>query len=286
MCLSLGKQKYLKVFFFSILIYLPNATSAIEYDNHALGIRTHVPPASVCVIDMQGRMSGMNPDSLIDAWGGSEEINQIPKTEVDSQNIASDEESEYGKPQDKTAWFITIADGGKQTYSIVVKGIVSGVQRFTFSAFYAGERTLRPDYFINVLVGQDKYCRFQVTYDPANYSKIVTIDRGTTATKLMDALDVSCKIGDIDSNGICQSLKAKLVAISGSIGVNNVNAAKGELTAFLNELKAQGGKHVKEPSLSILLDEGDSLKRSINYNHLVLPNLKPGRKEKSWWWPF
>jgi len=217
--------------------------------------------------------------------GGARFVNNIPDTEIESQNISSDRGEDFGKPQDRTAWYITIADGGKSSYSLIAKGIISGVQKYEFQPYFKSlRRRLMPSTWCSILVASGKVHCIKVTFDPNNENNSITVNRNTSASSLMESVDASCEIGQIDNSGICQSLKAKLLAILESIEKGKRNSAIGQMTSFLNELKAQRGKHIKEPALSILMEEGETLQKTINEYPEVTPIKLITRK--NWWWPF
>ncbi len=64
--------------------------------------------------------------------------------------------------------------------------------------------------------------------------------------------------------GICRSFQAKARAIEADIKRKQYDAAKGSLNSFINELKAQGDKHVIEPAMTILREEADAILRGLD----------------------
>ena len=81
--------------------------------------------------------------------------------------------------------------------------------------------------------------KFQFTYnsDPANPAG--TAKRFITTSSLKQDITLSRKIGWIDNDGIMNSLLKKVEAIEASIAKGNKTAAKNQLNAFINEVRAQ-----------------------------------------------
>jgi hypothetical protein len=74
--------------------------------------------------------------------------------------------------------------------------------------------------------------------------------------RALDLLRSACGMGWITSDGVCHSLQVKLDAAGRSLGGGDAQSAKGQLTAFLNELGAQRGaepgKHVTDNAYWLL----------------------------------
>ncbi len=75
-----------------------------------------------------------------------------------------------------------------------------------------------------------------------------------TIDDIIAEVGVMCSAGNIDNQGIANSLTAKLDAALKSLERGNVHAAKNTLLAFINALEAQAGKHVSEDAAARLID--------------------------------
>lgn len=75
---------------------------------------------------------------------------------------------------------------------------------------------------------------------------------GEILDQMEKLLDFSCRRGWIDNRGICTSLEQKLRQVRRSRDRGQMEAARHQLRAFRNELKAQRGKHINESAYSAL----------------------------------
>ena len=152
---------------------------------------------------------------------------------------------------------------------------------------------LGPVSLYNLYVATGSLNRLRVTFDPDRnlYVKVERIVRGEDLVK---SIDIACRLKYIAPQGICQSLRAKARAAADAMARGNSKAATGEINAFLNELRAQGGKHVREPALTILREEAETLLSDLSRTGMggavsatVLQGsaVKPNTR-KPWWWPF
>lgn len=80
----------------------------------------------------------------------------------------------------------------------------------------------------------------------------VTFNIVVTIDSLIAATQRTCSLGWISKVGSCQSLLAKLRAAKVSLGRGQTQAARGQLNAFLNELRAQKAKSVNQSAYDLL----------------------------------
>jgi hypothetical protein len=114
---------------------------------------------------------------------------------------------------------------------------------------------------------------FQVTMDSVAHG--VRAVRVVQPAELIQTVSLSCTLAQIAPGGMRESLMAKARAAADAFARGNKKAARGSLQAFLNELKAQGGKHVKEPALTILREEAEALLNPPP----PMPKVKPGKSK-------
>jgi hypothetical protein len=115
---------------------------------------------------------------------------------------------------------------------------------------------------IPFLVSKGVTREMRVVFSPSNNCDLKAA-RVVRAGDLAATLAVACELKMISPSGICASLRKKANAADASLKKGNVVASANQLNAFLNDLKAQGGKHIKEPALTILREEAEALLKSI-----------------------
>jgi hypothetical protein len=91
----------------------------------------------------------------------------------------------------------------------------------------------------------------------------VTFNIVVTIDSLIDATQRACSMGWISKKGTCQSLLAKLRVAKASLGRGQTQAARGQLNAFLNELRAQKGKSVNQSAYDLLKTDANYLLNTI-----------------------
>jgi hypothetical protein len=240
--------------------------------DHGLTVNTGVPPATILVTDEQGRRAGVDPAIMLDEVGlppfevlpGAPPIHrslgvleEIPNTEVDVQNIASNEPP--FEPQRSTGWTVSICDGGAQAYTVTLGGLKPGVSEVRIRPRRTGgRRMMLPVAYTSVLVDTGVTRQLRVTFDPFRDFALV-IERVNTAAGLEEDVRIARHLDLVAPEGVGRSLEAKAAAVAAAQARGNMKAVRGQLGAFLEELKAQGGKHVQEPALTILREEAEAL---------------------------
>jgi hypothetical protein len=228
------------------------------YRESLLGIHVGTPPAYIYVVDEQGRRSGADlTRETFPAGGDAHAVQDIPHSVAMAPFISGGPREGTGEV---TPWEIRIFDGGAQTYILHVVGIAAGISKPDLILFAppwrsGGERDIRRYMAFLVRPGLEREVR--VTVD---ISRDVLETVRVSSTGILEAsVAIASQLGLVSSPGICQSLNAKISAAGAALNRGNRVAERGALRAFLNELKAQGGKHVQEPALTILREEAEAL---------------------------
>lgn len=113
------------------------------------------------------------------------------------------------------------------------------------------------------IIDKDRTAKFKITYNPDPASEPGSGVRIATPSSLKQDITLSRKIGWIDNDGIMKSLLGKAGAIEASIAKGNKEAAKNQLTAFINEVNAQKGKHIADKAVKIFLEDAKYLMESL-----------------------
>src|SRR5579859_2551092 len=133
-----------------------NGYSGHHWTISSLEFATSAPPILMTVVDSNGRRTGGDPSMPVGIHGqqgahSNSGFAEIPLSAVDQTNIANDETDE---DQPTTLWEVFILDGGRQTYTVNLFGIVTGEAQIHVS----GENSSRPIHLarnrFHVLVAQ------------------------------------------------------------------------------------------------------------------------------------
>jgi hypothetical protein len=92
---------------------------------------------------------------------------------------------------------------------------------------------------------------------PVPFSALVFSDT------LMSYTSQACKLKWIDNKGHCQSLQAKLKSVQKQLGIGKTKVAITKLQDFLNEVKAQKGKHLTSEGYGLLYFNGEYLMQQL-----------------------
>ncbi|MBI5874270.1 MAG: hypothetical protein HZB81_00190 [Deltaproteobacteria bacterium] len=95
---------------------------------------------------------------------------------------------------------------------------------------------------------------YTITYDPTP-GITPKVERVVTTEDLKNDINIAFDLGLIDNAGIKQSLLAKLDVAENSIKRGQKQAAINQLNAFINEVNAQKGKHIKDEAFKIFLED-------------------------------
>lgn len=251
---------------------------------------SYAPPAALVITDSLGHRSGVDLSKPLSRYGRGDEISEIPQADVDQQNIGNDNPSSTDWMP--TAWNVTVYDAGDQSYTVELTGVSMGAVDLDLSAGRPRELMVRP-FITKVFVEKGLTRKLRVVFAPSrNYE--LTVERIVTKDDLSCDIGIACKLGLIDPGGICRSLEAKADAIAKAMEESNKKGAEGVIGAFANELSAQAGKkHIKEPALTILREEAESLLKTVSggtqaraTDQQEKSGLIPTQQGKKWWWPF
>ena len=97
--------------------------------------------------------------------------------------------------------------------------------------------------------------KFQMAYNSDPSKPAGSVVRVASPSNLKQDIALSRKIGWIDSDGIMMSLYKKAEAIEKSMSKDDKTTAKNQIEAFMNEVNAQKGKHIKDEAVKILLED-------------------------------
>lgn len=251
----------------------PSVSLAAVMKDHAIGIGVAVPPARILITDSLGRRAGVDPSVTLTAEG-MPPVEVLPGTpprhrqlgilqEIPNTDVMPENTSTVGvKP--RTGWYAEINDGGSQTYLVTLTGMTRGTSRVRIRPHRAGGRDAQlPVYYVSALMDAGLVRQFRVTFDPPR-SYVPEIERLVTASGLSEDVETACELNLIGPRGVCKSLQAKAIAVAASVQRGDKESARGQINALLNELKAQGGKHVKEPATTIIREEAKALLRDLD----------------------
>jgi hypothetical protein len=80
-----------------------------------------------------------------------------------------------------------------------------------------------------------------------------------TIEELIATLDDYCQQGQIDNQGVCNSLRVKLTKAQDYINQGQPNKAISELETFINKVEAQRGKHITVEAADQLIEMAEQL---------------------------
>lgn len=269
-----------------ILAVMSSVGRGYEWRRDLVSVSFSAPPVLAYLRDLDGRRIGVDFSRTVSAFGLGSSIKDFegmgngtgtvrpPVGMVIQDNIANDDEDspDHGKPQDVTEWNVVIMDGGSTTYELVYRGMESATSTIVVNIAKklptGHSASISQQIAVLVSPGLDR--RVALTVDSRRQT--ISVVRLVTLRTLSEDLHTTCLLGKAFPAGICQSLSAKLMAAETSISKGSSSAARWTIKSFLNELSAQSDKHLVEPALSILRDEGEALLAS-----LATPVKSPGR---------
>ena len=102
-------------------------------------------------------------------------------------------------------------------------------------------------------------------------SASVTFTIGATVVSLKDSLTRLFTEGKIDNRAIYNNLMQKLVLAEKALSQGNVKLATNQLNAFVNEVKAQSGKHISASAAALLIADAKWVINQLNPLGLINP---------------
>jgi len=244
-----------------------------------ISFSVEIPPALVVVQDAGGHQSGVDASKPVTTYGFGSILDGIPGSRTRRENVANDDADKLGQPSSHTIWSISIGTSVLQTYSVSLTGIATGICTLTELSETATQITGGAD--VATLMSPGVVRVLRVVFDPI--MQTVATQRVVNGTDLVMDIDTACRLEVfgtsnryIEPDGVYQSLRAKAEAATADLQRGDKPAARGSLGAFLNELKAQGNKHIKEPALTILREEAEALLVTLNAS--AMKNKAPASK--------
>ena len=105
---------------------------------------------------------------------------------------------------------------------------------------------------------------FKVSYDSSNANNCIlkkVVNSGQIASSLQTAFDLNW----IDNKEILNSLTQKIERAESAVAKGHIDTAIANLKAFINEVRAQKGKHIKNEAADILIDDARSYIKMYNF---------------------
>jgi len=119
---------------------------------------------------------------------------------------------------------------------------------------FSQDGSSQPEVLITGIAGPGSSSPFSIQVNSAPGAKSTVVAAATFPSTLAD-IDNSLSLGLIDNQGIANSLSQKIQAAQ----KNSQPARNNELNAFINEVKAQAGKHISDSAVQVLLQDANSL---------------------------
>jgi hypothetical protein len=143
-------------------------------------------------------------------------------------------------------------------YKLQVVGIRDGGYKMAFTLVGAGT-SLDHKLFrgISRIISPGTIHNYQITYDRDDVSKSQLI-KIVSPQEIKDSLNIASKFHWIDNNGILNSLAKKIENAESAIDRGQIDSAINILGAFINEVQAQKGKHIKNEAADTLIDDAQS----------------------------
>jgi len=105
---------------------------------------------------------------------------------------------------------------------------------------------------------------YKVSYDSSNANNCIlkkVVDSGQIESSLQTAFDLNW----IDNKEILNSLTQKIERAESAVAKGHIDTAVVNLKAFINEIKAQKGKHIKDEAADILIYDARSYIKMYNF---------------------
>ncbi len=243
---------------------------ALERTNvrNCLTIQAGAPPMLMYVQDSHGRRSGADPTRTMTGEGLGAEITEIPGSQVDADNMATDEPGTPDDPAAHTSWMIQIFDPGVQDFVVHLRGVATGLGSVNFtgsrnSSTLSGGTTEiigRESADFPMAPGVER--RVMVHFDPE--AGTVNVRRIAGGADVEGVLRNACALGIIPSSGLCRSLAAKLKQVLKAEAKGQWRTARNALRAFTSELKAQSGKKIRQEIVELIMLDVAALDKSLS----------------------
>ncbi len=197
----------------------------------------------ILVIDQSGRKTGFDPLT-------GHIIEQIPNS-VYFRDALQDDIT--GALPNEVSHFVEISQPLPGEYQILVNGLKLGTYSLS-SRMFSQDGSSQPEVLITGIAGAGSSSPFSIQVNSTPGAKSTVVAAATFPSTLAD-IDNSLSLGLIDNQGIANSLSQKIQAAQ----KNSQPARNNELNAFINEVKAQAGKHISDSAVQVLLQDANSL---------------------------
>lgn len=193
--------------------------------------------------DPYGNKTGF--DSSINA-----SINQIPDSGSDTEDIPGLFPTNIivvGKPKNGT-YNLNIIGMDQTNYKVEIS--IRDSSGATYESEYIG------------FTSEGLISTYKIIYDPTP-GIAPLMERIITIEDVRNDVNIAYNLNLITNSGIRQSLLSKLDVIESAINRGQKKTATNQLNAFINEVNAQKGKHMKDEAIKILIEDAEYL-----INHL------------------
>ncbi|MEW6087991.1 MAG: C39 family peptidase [bacterium] len=215
-------------------------------------------PVELLLIDSQGRRLGYEP------------VTKTIITEISGSYIEEDapypllEEGEIPPPQKPPAKILFVNELEEDNFSLQTYGTGNGYYTLTVGIIlptFSGERSEEVDVRFDGVTREGLVSDYPITVTTSRETS--KMEHIITLTSMKEDIEILFQLGDIDNQGIKNSLLKKLEAAEKAEERNDNKIIENILNAFKNEVEAQKEKHISEKGAKILLDDADYL-----LNHL------------------
>ncbi|HEX7286531.1 MAG TPA: C39 family peptidase [Candidatus Angelobacter sp.] len=234
------------------------AKTALSQYNNEFVVRGFVadPPGDISELDLSvgdaaemlltgpsGQETGFDP--------GSGRIVERIASSVYFRDSIRDDVSDA--PPSEVSHLIEISQPAQGNYQVVVTGVKLGTY-FLSSRMFSRDGSPQPDILIPGIAGPGSTSSYamQVNSTPGAAS---SVSIAATFSSTVDDITNSLHLGLIDNQGISTSLSQKIQAAQAVTGPARANI----LQAFINEVNAQAGKHIRDIAVQVLLGDANSL---------------------------
>jgi len=215
--------------------------SAQSTPPHGLVITGHS-PIELLLTDPAGNKTGFDPTT-------GQVLHGIPASSYGAESLGDDVLSGPPTPDIKLLEVPTPASG---TYSLLVEGTGTGPYSLGFLTYdQAGTPTIRT--FDGTTV-PGAITRYSISYSSSVGSTPV-ITRIVTIADIRADLLAAAQQRAIDNQGVFNSLISKLDAAAAALSRGDRQAFNGIIGAFVNEVTAQSGQHIRPDTANLLISD-------------------------------
>jgi hypothetical protein len=203
-----------------------------QFKQSDLFITSEAPPALVYVSDNQGRITGANPNQPVDSNGYQGDIPSSGLREIPSSLVLQDRIENNSA----NGWNIDIADGGAQTYTINILGIITGNAQIDVGATLLNNPAQSKNTFknIHVLINPGQLRKVILAFDPVQGK--TNLQPVVANGDLLNDVKAACQLNLITSKRICKYLEKKADAIQSALDEKHNHEAKALIVSFLHNL--------------------------------------------------